>query len=340
MLTMNICKPYVLLIGDVAEQRSAKTAFGLRDWDRENCLGQVRFGASAVDLGLPNMTIQEAVAAGAKTLVIGIATRGGKLPDAWTGVLIDAVTAGLDIASGLHSRLEDVPHLAETAARAGRQLHSIRRFEGALQVGDGRKRTGLRLLTVGTDSALGKKYTALTLTKAMKARGKKADFRATGQTGILIAGAGTPMDSLIGDFLSGGAEALTPDNEPDHWDIIEGQGSLLHPGYAPVSLGLLHGSQPDALVACHDPTRTSLYNYPSIRCPSIEELFEATLTAVKVTNKAARFVGVSLNTASFGVNQAERIIEATARETGLPCVDPVRTGVEPIIEFMEEIYAF
>src|SRR5262249_12568154 len=161
-----------------------KTALGLRDWVPEACLGQLRFTDKAVDLGLPNMTPEQAAKAGAKTLVIGIAPVGGQLPESWHRTLIDALNAGLDLAAGLHQRLAAMPEVAACAARLGRKIHDVRHSDTQFPVGTGQRRPGRRLLTVGTDCALGKKYTALAITKAMSARGHKADFRATGQTGI------------------------------------------------------------------------------------------------------------------------------------------------------------
>src|SRR5262249_32333711 len=150
----------------------------------------------------------------------------------------------LDIISGLHAPLDTIEGLADIARQHGVTLHDIRRPRTSFPVGTGERRTGKRLLTVGTDCALGKKYTALAVAKAMRGRGVTADFRATGQTGIMISGAGIAVDAVVADSIAGAAEALSPDADPGHWDIIEGQGSLFHPSYAGVTLGLLHGSQP------------------------------------------------------------------------------------------------
>jgi uncharacterized NAD-dependent epimerase/dehydratase family protein len=339
MAIHDIQKPYLLLIGDMENPNNAKTAFGLRDWTPEACVGQLRFGDKAVDIGLPEMSPVQAVSAGAKTLVIGIAPSGGQLPASWHRTLLDALSAGLDLAAGLHQRLADIAEIAECARRLGRQIHDVRRSDMTFPVGTGVRRSGRRLLTVGTDCALGKKYTALAIAKEMTAKGLKADFRATGQTGILISGSGVAVDSVIADFIAGAAEALSPANAPDHWDIVEGQGSLFHPAYAGVTLGLLHGSQPDALVLCHDPTRKSLNGFPHMPMVTPKRALAPYLEAARLTNPQARFVGIALNTSRL--NQAEALVmmHETTQSLGMPCVDPIRTGVAPIVAALESFHA-
>lgn len=334
-----IKKPYLLLIGDMENPRNAKTAFGLRDWTPEACIGQHRFNDKAVDLGLPQMSPEEAKAAGAQTLVIGIAPPGGQLPESWHRTLLTALQSGLDIAAGLHQRISDIPEIAACAAKLGRLIHDVRHSNAKFAVGTGVRRPGRRLLTVGTDCALGKKYTALALAKAMTARGLKADFRATGQTGILISGTGVAVDAVVADFIAGAAESLSPANAPDHWDIIEGQGSLFHPAYAGVTLGLLHGSQPDALVLCHDPSRASLNGFPHIPVRSLEEAMPPYLSAARLTNPNVRFVGISLNTSAMSESESRDVLSRTSQSLGLPCVDPIRTGVDQIVRALETLHA-
>lgn len=339
MAIHNIKKPYLLLTGDMENPRNAKTAFGLRDWVPADCIGQLRFNSKAVDLQLPEMSPHQAVAAGAKTAVIGITPSGGQLPASWHPALIEALQAGLDIAAGLHQRLADIPEIAECAARLGRQIHDVRHSGTKFNVGTGVRRSGLRLLTVGTDCALGKKYTALAIAKALQERGVKADFRATGQTGVLISGSGVSVDAVVADFVSGAAESLSPANAPDHWDIVEGQGSLFHPAYAGVSLGLLHGSQPDALVLCHDPSRKTLNGFPHIPIVSPDQALEPYLAAARLTNPRVRFVGASLNTSSLTEAEAKNVLAQTSQLLGLPCVDPIRTGVAPLAAALEKFDA-
>jgi uncharacterized NAD-dependent epimerase/dehydratase family protein len=331
-------KPYLLLLGDVDNPRNAKTAFGLRDWTPQDCVGQLRFNDNAVSVGLPDMSLRQAVAAGAKTLVVGIAPPGGLLPDSWHGTLREALESGLDLAAGLHQRLCDIPGLAELAAQRGRQIHDVRQSSRTFPIATGLPRSGRRLLTVGTDCTLGKKYTALAIAKALTARGHSADFRATGQTGILISGQGVAIDAVVADFIAGAAETLSPANAANHWDVIEGQGSLFHPAYAGVTLGLLHGSQPDALVLCHDPTRETLNAFPHMPVLPPEKALAPYLTAARLTNPRVRFVGIALNTSGLNDAAAERVLKATEESVNLPCVDPIRTGVDAIVEALESWY--
>ncbi|HEV2271651.1 MAG TPA: DUF1611 domain-containing protein [Steroidobacteraceae bacterium] len=332
-------KPYLLLIGDMDNPVNAKTALGLKDWVPECCLGQFRFSDRAVDVGLPELSPREAAAGGARTLVIGIAPPGGQLPATWQVALIDALEAGLDIAAGLHQRLKDIPEIARCAARLGRQIHDVRHCDTAFPVGTGARRLGRRLLTVGTDCVVGKKYTALAIAKGMRARDHRADFRATGQTGILISGRGVAVDAVVGDFISGAAEALSPANTPDHWDIIEGQGSLFHPAYAAVTVGLVHGSQPDALVLCHDVARKTLASFAHVPTVSLEHALRAYLDTARLTNPNPRFVGLALNTSCLSTDEAKEVLAGTAERLGLPCVDPIRTGVDPLVDALERFDA-
>lgn len=318
-------QPYLLFLGDTTEAAYAKTAFGLRDWAADRCVGEWSCGAT-ISTGLPRLTPKEAVACGARGLVIGVANAGGFIPDSWIAALIEALEAGLDLVSGMHRRLADIPALATAAARLGRQLIDIRTPPRDIPVGTGRKRSGKRLLTVGTDCALGKKYTALALARAFVARGIDADFRATGQTGILIAGGGMPMDAVIADFEAGAAELLSPAAAASHWDVIEGQGSLFHPAYAGVSLGLLHGSQPDVFVVCHAPGRTHVLGHPDFALPSIEEVIDMTIRLGRRTNPAIRCAGVSLDTHALDAEAAQALCLAESDRLGLPVADPMRGG--------------
>ena len=320
-------KPYLLFLGDITEKSFAKTALGLVDWAPELCIGELVVEGATVTAGLERMSAEAAVSAGAKSVVIGVANQGGIIPESWRGALAEAMEAGLDVVSGLHTPLESIPLLAETAKRAGRRLIEIRRPPPDLPVGTGRKRAGKRLLTVGTDCALGKKYTALAISRAFRERGQDVDFRATGQTGIMISGSGIPMDAVVSDFESGAAEVLSPDAAPDHWDVIEGQGSLFNPAYAAVSLGLLHGSQPDVFVVCHDPTRETIIGLEGYKLPTVEEVIDLTIRLGSLTNPAIRCAGISMNTSSFSEHQAEKVLaEHSERLHGMPVADPIRGG--------------
>ena len=319
--------PYLLFLGDVTEKSFAKTAFGLVDWAPDLCVGELAVAVGAVSAGLERMTPQEAVRRGAKSVVIGVANQGGVIPESWQAPLAQALEAGLDIVSGLHTPLGSIPVLVEAAERSGARLIDVRRPPANLPVGTGRKRTGKRLLTVGTDCALGKKYTALAIARAFAGKGLDVDFRATGQTGIMIAGSGIPMDAVVSDFESGAAEVLSPDAAPGHWDVIEGQGSLFNPSYAAVSLGLLHGSQPDVFVVCHDPSRTSMIGLEGYALPSIEEVIDLTIRLGSLTNPAIRCAGISMNTSSLGEAQAGDVLASESeRLHGMPVADPMRGG--------------
>ena len=320
--------PYLLFLGDATEPAFAKTAFGLRDWIPERCVGEWACAEATVSTGLPRLTPREARARGARALVIGVANMGGIIGERWVPLLVEALEAGLDLVSGLHAKLADVPRLATAAARCGRALIDVRVPPPNIPIATGRKRTGKRLLTVGTDCALGKKYTALALARALAARGRAVDFRATGQTGILIAGGGMPMDAVVADFEAGAAEMLSPDAAADHWDVIEGQGSLLHPAYAAVSLGLLHGSQPDVFVVCHQPGRERVLGYPDYPIPSIAETIELTALLGRRTNPAIRCAGVSLNTSHLNPIEARDLLVRESGQLRLPVADPMRPGRE------------
>lgn len=318
--------PYLLFLGATTIPGYAKTAFGLRDWAPDRCVGEWSLPGGTVSTGLARLSPADAWAQSARALVIGVATPGGLIPDSWMPTLLDALAVGLDIVSGMHARLGDIPALRVAAERHGRRLIDIRTPPADIVVASGIRRTGRRLLTVGTDCALGKKYTALALAKALRGRGVDATFRATGQTGIMIAGSGIPIDAVVADFVSGAAEMLTPAADPDHLDVIEGQGSLFHPAYAPVSLGLLHGSQPDVFIVCHEPGRTHILGHPDTALPTIAEVIAQTVALGRLTNPGIRCAGVSLNTGGMTAADADHVIAETARELGLPVADPLRGG--------------
>ena len=323
---LRLPSPYLLFLGDVTEPGYAKTAFGLRDWARERCVGEFASAGCTVSTGLSRFTPREAHARGARSLVIGVANTGGVLKPNWVPSLLAALEAGLDIVSGMHSRLRESRELKAAAERLGRQLIDVRQPPAGIPVATGRKRSGKRLLTVGTDCALGKKYTALALVAAFRERGVKADFRATGQTGIMIAGSGLPMDAVVADFLAGAAEILSPDADPGHWDVIEGQGSLSHPAYAGVSLGLLHGSQPDVIVLCHEPGRSHLLGYPGFPTPSLADAIALNLKSGALTNPSIRCGGVSFNTSAMSAADADAAMQKASQALGLPVADPMRGG--------------
>ena len=327
-------KPYLLFLGEARDELAAKTAHGVADWRPEWCVGQLRLPACKADVGLPDVTLEEAAAKGAKTFVIGATVAGGQLPAAWSDLIVRAMELGMDVANVLHDRLESFPVVADAARRLGRTLHNVRHSPVRFDVGKGLPREGRRLLTVGTDCSVGKKYTALALEREMRARGMKADFRATGQTGVLISERGVAIDAVVADFISGAAEWLTPANEPDHWDVVEGQGSLFHASFAGVTVGLLHGAAAHALVLCHEPTRTHMRGLPHYPLPALSDCLSRYVELGRLTNPECRFVGVSVNTEKLPEAEADRFLKTTADALGLPCVDPIRRGVGPIVDHL------
>lgn len=327
-----ILSPYLLYIGHSRDEIGIKTSRGLAAFRPQDCTGEFRHDDCPLTLGLPRQSFADGVAAGARTLVLGVANAGGRMGEDLVADALAAMEAGLDIASGLHQRLKDVPELVEAARRLGRQLHDVRDAPAGIPVGNGRKRAGNRLLTVGTDCSVGKMYTTLCLEKGLRARGVNADFRATGQTGILIAGSGVPLDAVVADFISGAIEQISPERHDGGWDLIEGQGSLFHPSFAGVSTGLLHGAQPDALVLCHDPARQHMRGLPHYGLPALEECLEANLRVARLTNPQVRAVGIALNTSAMEPEAARRLCAETETRMGLPCSDPYAMGVEGMLD--------
>ena len=244
----------------------------------------------------------------------------------------DALAAGLDLASGLHNLLRDEPELVAAAMAHGRTLHDVRVPPRPYPIANGAPRAGRRCLAVGTDCSIGKMYTALAMEREMLARGRRATFRATGQTGILITGDGVPLDAVVADFMAGSIEWLTPANDADHWDLIEGQGSLFHPSYSGVTLALVHGGQPDALVLCHEPTRAHMRGLPDYRLPSLEALRDLARATARIVNPEVVVTGVSINTAGLGEAEAGEYLAEVEARMGLPSVDPFRQGAGRLVD--------
>ncbi len=329
--------PYLLFLGDAPDQLSAKVAQGIKDWRPENAVGQFRMTGCKADVGLTDMSLAEAKAAGAKTLVIGVANRGGHISQSWKEVLIEALGMGYDLASGLHNLLADEGDLVAASQVSGGTLHDVRIPNVKYPIADGKKRSGKRVLAVGTDCSAGKMYTALALDEALRKKRVNSTFRATGQTGILITGSGVPLDAVIADFMAGAVEYLTPDNDPDHWDIIEGQGSLFHVSYSGVTLALIHGGQPDALIICHEPTRKHMRGLPDYQLPSMTAVRDVALTLARVANPACQVVGISINTQHMSEAEAETYLAEVEAQMGLPTVDPFRQGAARLADALADI---
>jgi uncharacterized NAD-dependent epimerase/dehydratase family protein len=314
---MSLAQPYLLFLGDAPDALAAKVAQGVRDWRPDASVGQFRLPGCNADMGLKDMTIAEAAAAGAKTLVIGVANRGGVISDAWKEVLVEALNAGMDVAAGLHTLLRDQTELGAAAAGSGQSLHDVRLPTVHYPIADGKRRSGKRVLAVGTDCSCGKMYTALAMEKEMH---------------ILITGGGVPLDAVVADFMAGAVESVTPDNDPDHWDLIEGQGSLFHASYSGVTMALIHGGQPDALILCHEPTRTHMRGLPHYPVPSLDELRPLALQLARVVNPDCRVIGCAINTAALSEADADAYLAETEARLALPCIDPFRHGAGRLVD--------
>lgn len=329
--------PYLLFLGDAPDQLAAKVAQGIKDWRPDFAVGQLRLEGCQADMGVPDMTLAEAKAAGVKTLVIGVANRGGVISASWKKVLVQALEEGFDLASGLHNLLRDEEDLAAVARATGRSLHDVRIPSVKYPIANGVKRTGKRVLPVGTDCSVGKMYTALCMEREMHERGMKATFRATGQTGILITGDGVPLDAVIADFMAGSIEYITPDNDADHWDLIEGQGSLFHVSYSGVTMALVHGGQPDALILCHEPTRDHMRGLPGYDLPTLAALRDTALPLARVANPACKVVAISINTQKMSDEDARAYLAQVETEMGLPATDPFRYGAGKLVDALDAI---
>ena len=330
---MAIAKPYLLFVAGATSRTDAKTAIGVAHWRPDDCVGELAYPEATATTGLERIDLEEGVRRGAKTLVLGVANAGGFIEARWIETFERALDAGLDIASGMHARLADVPALAAKARELGRALHDVRVPPKDLPVGSGRPRAGRRVLTVGTDCSVGKMFTALALEAGLRAAGTHATFRATGQTGILIAGTGIAVDAVVADFISGATERLAPAaSDPAHVDVVEGQGSLFHPSFAGVSLGLLHGAAPDAMVMCHDPTRTRMRGDVDHAPPALLECIATNESLARLTNPRAKVVGLALNTRELDDAAARAAVDAATADTGLPATDPVRFGVAELVD--------
>ncbi len=269
------------------------------------------------------------------TALVGVATQGGRFPPAWRELLKACIEAGLDVENGLHEFLGDDPELAELASRRGVELRDLRRPPTGLDVPTGEN---LRIpaqiaLTVGSDCAIGKKTVALELDLEARRRGLRSVFVPTGQTGIAIAGWGIAVDAVVADFLAGAAERLVVEGHRRGGELlfVEGQGSLAHPAYSGVTLGLIHGAAPHVFVLCHRAGATVIEGYPEHPLPSLTELIELH-ERISLPLRPATVAALALNTAHLGEDQARRAIEDAAAETGLPADDPVRFGAGPLLE--------
>ena len=281
-------------------------------------------------------TITDSLKYGPNALLIGIAPRGGKLPAEWRDVVKQALENGMDVISGLHDMLNEDPDLSKLASSKKAKIFDLResRQYNKVSVGDPSLIKAKVVLTVGTDCKTGKMVTAIEMAKQSQKYGWKSEFIATGQTGIVIAGEGVPIDSVIGDFMSGAIEEFLVEKSR-LYDLlcVEGQGTIIHPGYSGVSLALIHGCLHDAMVLCHYPGREKIKNY-QVKIPPLSELAKLHEEIAKPI-KPSKVVGISLNTSHLTEEEAKREIAKTEAQTGLPTVDPVRFGCEKLIESLE-----
>lgn len=275
-----------------------------------------------------------------QALLIGIAPAGGQFPAAWRAIVCDALRAGLDVWSGLHTMLGDDPEFAALAVASGATIRDLRRAPADLDVGYGRVRdlSATIVLTVGTDCNIGKMTTQLQVQAAVRAHGNRVHFAATGQTGILVEGRGIAVDAVVADFIAGAAETLTIEAAQEA-DIVlvEGQGSLLHPAYSGVTLGLMHGSLPHAMVLCGQPSRTTIHRNPWVAIPPLPEviaLYERAMAPLR----PSPVIAIALNTFDLDDAAAREAIAAAERETGLPAIDPVRFDPAPIAEAISRFH--
>jgi uncharacterized NAD-dependent epimerase/dehydratase family protein len=279
-------------------------------------------------------TLDEARAAGATALLIGIAPQGGQLPAPWRDVVSASLRQGMDVWSGLHFFIGDDPEFAALAATHGATIHDLRRPPVNLPIASGRQRdiAPTIVLTVGTDCNIGKMTTQLQLRDALRARGVRVAFAATGQTGILVEGWGTSVDAVIADFIAGAAEDLVM-RAAEHADIIlvEGQGSIVHPGYSGVTYGLIHGTLPHAFLLCAQPTRTAITHNEWVKIPPLAEMV-ALHEAVAQPLRPAPVIGIALNTFDLDDARAQSAVDDARAETGLPCTDPVRFDAAPLVD--------
>ncbi|MFL2801336.1 MAG: N-acetyltransferase DgcN [Paracoccaceae bacterium] len=320
--------PYLLFLGDAPDQLAAKVAQGIRDWRPDISIGQIKLPGCKADLNLKNYTLEEAKENGARTLIIGVANRGGKFSDSWKKTLCHALELKFDIASGLHNLLSNEKDLLNLSEVNECNLIDVRIPKEQFPIGNGKKRTGKRCLTIGTDCSVGKMYSSLAIEKEMRSRKMKVSFRATGQTGILISGRGIPLDAIVADFMAGSVEALSPDNDDDHWDIIEGQGSLFHVSYSGVTMALIHGGQPDHIILCHEPTRAHMRGLPHYDLPTLEALYEIALPLAKISNPNCKISGICINTKNMERLEGENLKNQIEQAFKLPTVDPFIDGTK------------
>jgi uncharacterized NAD-dependent epimerase/dehydratase family protein len=335
----------ILLTEGFSTPGTGKTAAGLLRYCPDECVG-------VLDSTLAGQLVREHLGTGgdlrfissigdaptANMIVLGIAPPGGKVPAAWRGILLDSIDRGMDILSGLHDFLSDDPELSTAAKQRGTQIFDVRKnnFKSVA------RRTGInpncfRFHTVGHDCSIGKMVVSLELSRELERRGRDCAFVATGQTGIMISGSGLPLDCIVADFVSGGAEQLVLDNQHHDMICVEGQGSLVHPSYSGVTLSLLHGCLPHALIFCFEAGRKTIRGLSHIPLPTIETQFRLFEHMANIY-QPCRFIGFGMNGSHVTLEQGEEIADQVRREFGLPVVDVIRHGPQALADAVEAYY--
>ena len=331
----------VLAEGYSADPHYGKTARGVMRYGADPVVAVVDSERPGESLdGVPVVaTVEDALAYEPTTALVGVATAGGRLPEKWRDILKSAVAAGLDLESGMHQFLGDDPELAELARKHDAEIRDLRRAPADLSVptGENLKHGATAILTVGSDCAIGKMSVSLELDRGARERGLNSVFVPTGQTGIAIAGWGIAVDAVVADFIAGAAERLVVEGHRRGGELlfVEGQGSLAHPAYSGVTLGLIHGSAPHVFVLCHKAGAVEVEGYPGYPLSSLSELVELH-ERIALPLRPARVACLALNTAELDEAGARAAIEQAAEETGLPADDPVRFGAGPLLEALLE----
>ena len=334
---------YLILADGLFHPEESKTANACIRYTPQNVVGVIdasRAGTTSQQVlgfggDIPVVaTLDEGLKLGPNALLIGIAPSGGQLPESWIALIATAIRNRLEIWSGLHSFISDIPQLATLAKEHGVAIHDLRRPPAKLAVSNGRVRnvSATVVLTVGTDCNIGKMTTQLQLLGALRDKGIRTSFAATGQTGILIEGRGIGVDAVIADFIGGAAESLVLECAKDSdLVLVEGQGSIIHPSYSGVTYGLIHGSLPHAQIMCAQPSRTMINRCDWVRIPPLVDFIRMSEAATSAL-RPAPVIGVALNTYDLSDDDARKVVETVTRETGLPTTDPVRFGPEPVAE--------
>lgn len=335
----------VLLTEGHSDPHTAKTACSLLRYRPDEVVGvldSTRAGQPVAEvLGVPSdlrfIGSLDAVA-GADTLIIGIAPPGGKIPAPWRVLIRQAIESGMSIVSGLHDFLSDDREFSELAERHGVELVDVRKndFKQIARCPPLRREC-TRLLTVGHDCSVGKMVTAIELANALQCRGHSAHFAATGQTGIMVSGGGLPIDCITADFVSGAAEHLVAQHQQNDFVVVEGQGSLVHPSYSPVTLGILHGARPHGVIMCYEVGRETITGLPHLEIPPLARILELTLQAAAAV-QPCRCIGIAVNGRLVDEARVRREIEWAEREFGVPACDVFRDGCEPLVRAAEELH--